>query len=91
MPKKRQKRRTTRWHFRVNYLAGDYIRVGRVHNEAHYPADIIRYQVKSSVPGGDADFACTVDEALVLANGLIEAVGREMADKSEQVRKLFHA
>ena len=91
MAKKRRKQRTTRWYFRVNYLAGNYIRVGRVYNETHYPADIIRYQIKSSEPGGDADFACTVDEALVLANGLIEAVGREMAAKSEGVRKLFHA
>ena len=48
MAKKRQKQRTTRRYFRVNYLAGNYIRVGRVYNETHYPADIIRYQIKSS-------------------------------------------
>ncbi len=89
--KKRRKQRTTRWHFRVNYLAGNYIRVGRVYNEAGYPADIIRYQIKSSEPSGDVDYACTVDEALLLANGLIEAVGREMATRTEEIRKLFHA
>ncbi len=89
--KKRRKQRTTRWHYRVNYLAGNYIRVGRVHNEAGYPADIIRYQIKSSEPSGDADYACTLDEALVLANGLIEAVGREVAEKTVGVRELFHA
>lgn len=86
---KRQKRRTTRWHFRVNYLSGNYIRVGRVHNEVRVPADIIRYQIKSSEPGGDADFACTVDEAVVLANGLLEVVGREMAARSVEIREMF--
>lgn len=90
MAKKRRRQRTTRWHFRVDYSSGNYIRVGRVYNEIEVPADIIRYQIKSSLDG-DADFAMTLDEAVVLANGLLEAVGREVAARVDEVRKLFHA
>ena len=84
-----KKRTTTRWMFRVNYRNDSYIRVGRVHNQVGTPADIIRYDVKSTIPGGSADFAVTVDEAATLAAGLNYVLASELGAKSQRVRKMF--
>ena len=86
MSKKRQR---TVWLSRANYQGGTYIRVGRVHNSPDVPADIIRYQVKSSIPGASADFMVTVDEALALAAALTSALATEMLPKSDKLRRMF--
>lgn len=90
MSKKRIKRETTRWLYRVSYLGGGSIKVGRVFNGQRVPEDVVRYQVNSpDDPDASGDFSCTVDEAAALAAGLNIVVSNELAHKSEGARKMF--
>lgn len=85
----RKKRETTRWRSKAIYKSGDYIRAGRVFNVSHPAADIIRYQIKSSEPGGSVDFACTIDEAIMLVACLTETIACEVAQKTATMRSVF--
>ena len=71
-------RQRTRWEYSYYDKKGPFARMGRVFNPKGYPGDIIRLQVWDGDRDKVADFSMTVDEALVIATGLMRVTTREV-------------
>ena len=83
------KRQRTVWEWQAEASADTYIRAGRVHNPKwDCKADIIRLQTVS-LGGAVSDLHMTVDEAVVIAAGLMKVVAREMWNRGLDVRKQY--